>query len=148
MSTKNTGRVVLLVQPHDDTRQMYTEFLLHHGFSVFERTSADDALKLASLADVIVTGILLDGGVDGVELVTRVRDDDRTKRTPIIVLTACVTPVDRSRAEQAGCDVFLAKPCLPEELLREVRRMLLRQVRGTPARTSQRLDEKRKRRRH
>jgi CheY-like chemotaxis protein len=124
---------------------MYTEFLLHHGFSVFERTSADDALKLASVADVIVTGILLNGGVDGVELVTRLRDDDRTKRTPIIVLTAWVTPVDRSRAEQDGCDVFLPKSCLPEQLLREVRRMLLRQVRGTPARMSQRLHENRNR---
>jgi len=30
---------------------MYAEFLRHHGFSVFERTSADDALKLAPLAE-------------------------------------------------------------------------------------------------
>jgi two-component system, cell cycle response regulator DivK len=119
---------VLLVQPHDDTRQMYAEFLLHHGFSVFERTSAADALKVAPLADVIVTGILLNGGVDGVELVARLRNDDRTKRTPIIVLTACATAEYRSRAEQAGCDVFLPKPCLPEELLREVRRVLRRQT--------------------
>jgi two-component system cell cycle response regulator DivK len=138
---------VLLVQPHDDTRQMYAEFLLHHGFSVFERANGDDALKVAPLADVIVTGIRLNGGIDGVELVARVRDDDRTKRTPIIVLTASVTADERSRAKQAGCDVFLPKPCLPVELLREVRRVLFRQIRGRPARLSARLDDNRKRRR-
>ena len=62
--------------------------------------------------------------MDGVELVSRLRHDDWTRSTPIIVLTACAWPKDRARAEGAGCDVFLLKPCLPNDLLGEVRQLL------------------------
>jgi CheY-like chemotaxis protein len=49
--------------------------------------------------------------------------DDRTKRTPIIVLTACVLHSDYEAAVAAGCDAFLRKPCAPDELLRQIRRV-------------------------
>ncbi len=48
--------------------------------------------------------------------------EDGTMHKPIIVLTACAWR--RKRAEHAGCDVFLSKPCLPDALLREVRWLL------------------------
>jgi len=70
-----------------------------------------------------VTGILLSGTIDGIELMRRLRTDARTNRTPIIVLTACVQPTDLVRAKTAGCDVFLPKPCLPDDLLRAIRRV-------------------------
>lgn len=117
--------VVLLVQPsRDDGLDMYTEFLRYHGLAPIAVSSAKDARKLAPQADIIVTGIMLDDAVDGVELVSRLRDADETKRTPIVVLTACTGPGDRYRAKHAGCDMFLPKPCLPLDLLREVRLLL------------------------
>lgn len=117
--------VVLLVQQsRDDGLDMYAEYLRYHGLAPIAVSSARDARHLASRADVIVTGIQLDDEVDGVELVSRLRHADATKRTPIVVLTACAEPGDRRRAQQAGCDTFLPKPCLPNELLRQVRRLL------------------------
>jgi CheY-like chemotaxis protein len=62
--------------------------------------------------------------MDGVELTARLRAAERTKHTPIILLTACAFQSDRERARHAGCDVFLTKPCLPSELVCEVRRLL------------------------
>ena len=123
------GHVVLLAQPHDDTREMYAEFLRHNGFTPIAVSNGTDALKAAPRADLIVTGIRLSGGDDGLDVIARLRADERTKNRPIIVLTACVAPADRKRAETAGCDLFLPKPCLPGDLLREVRRMLPRRVR-------------------
>ena len=102
---------------------MYAEFLRYHGLAPIAASNARDVRMLAPNADVIVTGIILDD-VDGIELVSRLRDDDNTRRTPVIVLTACAWPSDRARAEHAGCDAFLPKPCLPNDLLREVRRLL------------------------
>ena len=117
--------VVLLVQPsRDDGLEMYTEFLRYHGLAVIPVSDTRDALMLAPQADIVVTGMNLDDPMDGVELVSRLRHNDCTRSTPIIVLTACAWPKDRARAEGAGCDVFLPKPCLPNDLLGEVRQLL------------------------
>jgi len=142
--------VVLLVQLPDDSRDMYVEFLQAQGHTVLACEDAEEALRLAPRADAIVTGILLAGSADGIELTTRLRADERTRHKPILVLTACVRPSDRERAEAAGCDVFLPKPCLPEDLLRHIRVLLLRRVRGSPAKSAlespeaRRKDEKRR----
>ena len=117
--------VVLLVQAsRDDSLEMYAEFLRYHGLAVIPVADARDALMLAPQADIVVTGIILDEPMDGVELVSRLRHDDCTRSTPIVVLTACAWPKDRERAEGAGCDVFLPKPCLPNDLLGEVQQLL------------------------
>ena len=117
--------VVLLVQAsRDDSLEMYAEFLRYHGLAVIPVADARDALMLAPQADIVVTGIILDDPMDGVELVSRLRHNDCTRSTPIIVLTACVWPKERARAEGAGCDVFLPKPCLPNDLLDEVRQLI------------------------
>jgi two-component system, cell cycle response regulator DivK len=116
--------IVLLVQPDDDSRQMYAEFLRHHGCLTMLVSDAARAQTMARDVDVVVTGILLNGTTDGLELVARLRGDERTKRLPIIVLTACAWQTERDRAEQVGCDVFLPKPCLPDDLLKEIRLLL------------------------
>ena len=124
MSTARPA-VVLLVQPSsDDSLDMYAEFLRYEGLAVIPVSAARDALMLAPQADIVVTGITLDDPMDGVELVSRLRHDDCTRSTPIIVLTACAWPKDRARAEGAGCDVFLPKPCLPNDLLGKVQQLL------------------------
>ena len=115
---------ILLVEPPEDDRPMYAEFLRANGFSVTEVDSTDEGLSAAPAADLIVTGVRMPGSFDGIELVRRLRDDERTKRKPLIVLTACTFEPDQSRAFAAGCDVFLPKPCLPEVLLQEVRRLI------------------------
>jgi len=125
-SLSHTRRpVVLLVQPsRDDSLEMYAEFLRYGGLAVIPVSDARNALMLAPRADIVVTGLNLDDPMDGVELVSRLRHNDCTMSTPIIVLTACAWPKDRERAEHAGCDVFLLKPCLPNDLLGQVRQLL------------------------
>ena len=121
--------VVLLVQADADSREMYTEFFRYEGFLPVPVSNARDGLTVARKADVIVTGLLLPGDIDGIEFIARLKRDERTKRIPLIVLTACAWKSDRDRAEEAGCDVFLAKPCLPDQLLREVRVLLASKLR-------------------
>ena len=103
---------------------MYAQYLHHEGLLPICIANATHALRLAPRADVIVTGLLLPGGVNGFELIARLKRDVRTKNTPIVVLTACAWTSERERAAAAGCDVFLSKPCLPHDLVREIRRML------------------------
>jgi DNA-binding response OmpR family regulator len=103
---------------------MYAAFLRHAGFRALCPKQAMDALKLAPRADVIVTGILLDDTINGIDLVVKLRADAATQQKPIAVLTACALTTDWERALAAGCDVFLPKPCLPEDLVREIRRLV------------------------
>jgi len=119
---------------------MYAEFLSYHGFLPVSASNARDGLTAAPNADVIVTGLLLPGDMDGIEFIVRLKGNERTKRIPVIVVTACAWKSDRERAEEAGCDVFKPKPCLPDDLLRAVRRLLaaskLRATRAVSARAN------------
>ena len=122
-ASRETPRVLLVQQPNDDV-EMYVEFFSAYGFTIIVASTLDGALLAAGDADIIVTAIKLDGEKTGIDLITRLRGDLRTNRKPIIVLTAAAWQDDRDRAQQAGCDVFLAKPCLPKDLLHRVRLLL------------------------
>ena len=116
--------VVLLVQPERDDRDMYAEFFGRQGWRAIAVSAAHDALRLAPTADVIITGILLPGPMDGVEFIAQLKANERTKSIPVMVLTTCAWSTERERAANAGCDAFLTKPCLPADLVGAVRRVL------------------------
>lgn len=61
------------------------------------------------LPDVAVVDIQMPG-MDGLELVRRIRASRETTRMPIVALSAAVFPEDERRALAAGCDAFLPKP--------------------------------------
>lgn len=126
--------VILLIQQRE-SGEMYAEYLRFHDLTVLVCADAASALEVAASADVIVTGIALAGGMTGLQLIAELRRRAATAATPIIVVTACVTPEYEDRAAEAGGDMFLGKPCLPDQLLRAIRRVLLRDVRGATAKT-------------
>ena len=64
---------ILLVEPPEDDRPMYAEFLRGQGFAVTEVDSTDAGWSAAPDADLIITGIRLAGSFDGIELVRRLR---------------------------------------------------------------------------
>lgn len=114
----------MLVQPEPHDRDMYAAWFRVHGFAAIPVSNADAALTIAPRVDVVVTGILLPGSMDGIAFVTHLKTSQQTRHLPVIVLTACAWARDRQRAVQAGCDVFLPKPCVRDDLLREVRRLV------------------------
>ena len=101
---------------------MYAEYLCAHGFRVREAATTDSALALVDNCDLVITGLLVPGSIDGVELITRVRA--KHSALPIIVVTACVLRTIHDAARTAGCDELLTKPCFPEHLLESVWRLL------------------------
>ncbi len=123
-STPPLGANVLLAQPERDDRDMYAEYLSHHGLAPRCVQTADAALTLARWADIIVTELLLPGALDGHVLIERLTRDRSTPHIPILVLTVCAWDTERERAWRAGCDAFLSKPCLPHVLLGEICRLL------------------------
>jgi CheY-like chemotaxis protein len=118
--------VVLLVQPQDDSAELYEWYLGRHGFETMAVSDPDDALRAAPQADIIVTAIRLRRACDGLELVGRLRSDDRTREKQIVVLSASLTPVFSQRAVEKGCDLVLSKPCLPDDLIAQLHQLLAR----------------------
>jgi DNA-binding response OmpR family regulator len=114
---------VLLIEPHDDTRNMYAEYLAFAGFDVVALATGEHALSCAVKADIVITGIRVPG-IDGLQIVRILRRDERTSQKVLIVLTACAYEADRQGAYAAGCDEFLAKPCSPKALLSALRRVV------------------------
>jgi CheY-like chemotaxis protein len=117
--------MILFVDDDSDTREMYFAALSFLGCSVITAPGASQALDHARWRhpDVIVTDLVFPDG-DGWGLIRSFKDDPRISTIPIIVLTGHSTPADPARARSAGCAAYLLKPCLPEELLATVRRVL------------------------
>jgi DNA-binding response OmpR family regulator len=78
-SHRHANNIVLLLQPDRDHRDMYAEFLRYEGFTPLPLSMAHDGLRVASRAAVVVSEVLLPGPIDGVEFVTRLKNDERTK---------------------------------------------------------------------
>ena len=122
-ATRNRARV-LLVESYDDTRDMIAEYLRLSGFVVMPVASTDDAAAWYDEADAVVTGIGVKGTMDGLGLVRALRRAPATARTPIVVVTAHAFDRSRIQALNAGADVFLPKPCFPDDLVSAIRRTL------------------------
>ena len=105
---------------------MYAEYLQYAGFYAAHECAADDAFAAARALkpDVVVTDLALSGRGDGLSLIRQLRSHAETARTCIVVVSAFVTMNFQQKAQDAGADVFLLKPCLPEDLVRELRRVL------------------------
>jgi CheY-like chemotaxis protein len=120
-----TQPLVLVVDDFADNREMFTEFLAFHGFRVAEASTGREALERAFqlLPDVILMDLSLPE-LDGLEATRCLKNDERTRRIPIVALTGHVLAGHSREAKEAGCDSFLAKPCLPDTLVTEIRRIL------------------------
>ena len=111
MATHQTRRtqapdaVVVLAQPERDDRDMYTESLSHMGLRPVCVQHAQDAIRIAPKADVIVTELLLPGALDGYALIEMLKCDTITRTIRLIVLTVCAWTRRRHRhvAQAATC---------------------------------------------
>jgi two-component system, cell cycle response regulator DivK len=119
-----TPSFVLLVDRHDDTRIMYAQYLQLKGCAVEHAVDGREALvkALTQAHDAIVTETHL-SGIDGYQLCELLRRDPLTKRTPLVVVTADAQRAAHDRARAAGADAVLVKPCLPDLILAELRRL-------------------------
>lgn len=113
--------LVLLIEDFDDAREMYAEYL---EFTGLRTVGASDALKGMMLAEEMQPHvILMDAalpGLSGWDATKQLKQNPRTRHIPVLMLTGHVLGDAKDRALAAGADGFMAKPCLPDELARQV----------------------------
>jgi CheY-like chemotaxis protein len=123
--TEPNAPLILVVDDYQDAREMYAEYLQFSGFRVAEARNGSEAVEraVALKPDLILMDLSLPG-MDGWEATRRLKADEHTRHIPVVALTGHALAGASDGARKAGCDSFVTKPCLPDALVVEVRRML------------------------
>ena len=123
--TDRNAPLILVVDDYQDAREMYSEYLEFSGFRVAGARNGNEAVTQAFslLPDLILMDLSLPG-MDGWEATKLLKADNRTRHIPVVALTGHALTGASEEAKKAGCDSFVTKPCLPDDLVVEVRRML------------------------
>lgn len=135
MTAPQGAPLVLLVEDDREGRLLYADWLLQAGFRVEQAHNGLQALEraLESLPDVVVTDLNIPG-IDGYELTRRLKTDPRTQHVPVLAVTGYGPfTQDPSRADRAGVDAILPKPCALEDIESTIRTLLDRVPRSHPA---------------
>ncbi len=113
----------------DDARlaAMVGEYLRNAGFEidVAPTLAAGRARLHEGTYDALLLDLMLPDG-DGLDFTRSLRSDARTRRLPLLMLTARGEPLDRIVGLELGADDYLGKPFEPRELLARVRALLRR----------------------
>ena len=126
MSALPERPLVLLVEDDRDGRLLFVEWLLDAGFRVDSAHNGLQALDraLEIRPDAILTDLHIPG-IDGYELTRRLKADPRTSAIPVLAVTGYAPfTQDPSRADRAGCDAILPKPCDPDDLATTLRELI------------------------
>jgi two-component system, cell cycle response regulator DivK len=118
---ETTRGLVLVVDDHADTRDLYGDFLGAAGYRVISAESAEQALTIADalMVDVAVIDVGLPG-MDGFELARKLHAQGR-RRPRLLAVTGRSSGDD---VRETLFDAYLVKPCLPEKLITAVADLL------------------------
>ena len=116
---------LLLIDPHDDQRELYSDALHAAGFSVVECPQAHHALHLAASVGpvAIITEVGSERQESGWELIARLRENERTAQVPIIALGSRWILEEGKAALARGVTAYLPIPLSPPDLVEAVRRV-------------------------
>ncbi|NLP47257.1 MAG: response regulator transcription factor [Epulopiscium sp.] len=122
---------ILIVDDEPHILELLRYNLLEHGYYVIESQTGEDALeklKQYNHIDGIILDLLLPG-IDGLEVLRRIRSSEETKQIPIIMLTAKNEEFDTVLGLEMGADDYIGKPFRIRELLARVKAVIRRDQR-------------------
>ena len=121
----DSSKTVLLVEDNEDNRTVYRTILEHFGYEVIEARNGEDGVRIAreDRPDLILMDISIPL-IDGWEATKILKAAPETSTIPIIALTAHALATDRAKAQEVGCDGYLAKPCEPRRVVAEVEKFI------------------------
>ncbi len=120
-----SDEVILVADDDDDILLLVTTRLRRDGFDVVAARNGDEALALAKERHPAVAVLDIGmPGLDGLEVLQRIRADDDLGGTRVLLLTAKAQESDVRRGYDAGADGYVRKPFSPTELSARVRALL------------------------
>jgi len=118
MNPSSHARTLLIVEDNKDVRNIFAEVFQGVGYHVIEAGNGEEALALMAHEHTAVSVVLTDlrmPVMDGLELATRIKGDERFSSIPVVLLSA--TPMSNSWQALEVFSALLTKPCSFEHLL-------------------------------
>ncbi len=119
--------MIYIVEDDENIRQMESYALKNSGYSIREFGEAQSFFAACNevLPELVVLDIMLPGE-DGYTILRRLRENPKTKKIPVIMVTAKATELDTVKALDSGADDYLTKPFGIMELISRVKAVLRR----------------------
>jgi len=116
---------ILVVEDHEDNRQILRDLLASGGFDMIEAGDGEQAVSAAEAnrPDLILMDIQLPE-VSGLEVTKWLKEDDDLRSIPVIAVTAFAMKGDEEKIREGGCEAYIAKPISVASFMRTVERFL------------------------
>jgi len=120
---------ILVIEDEPAIQELIAINLTLAGYTVLRASDASHAQTLINsrLPDLIVLDWMLPGA-SGINLAKRLREQERTRNVPIIMLTARGDEQDKVAGLEAGADDYITKPFSPKEMLARIKAVLRRRA--------------------
>jgi DNA-binding response OmpR family regulator len=129
------GQNILVIEDDVATARLMKLQLGRQGFSVQIASNGFQGLKMVQTEppDLILLDLMLPG-MDGYEILNRLRAESPTANTPVVIVSAKSRTADKQVAAKIGATAYLTKPYLPEELVSLVQSLINEEQEETPLR--------------
>ncbi len=117
---------ILIVEDEPDILDILKLTLDFGSYQLFTATDGDQALATArrEFPDMILLDIMLPGNLDGLDVCRQLREDEATKDTYIMMVTAKGMDQDKVAGREAGCDKYVVKPFKIMQLAKSIEQIL------------------------
>lgn len=120
------GKKILVVDDDITLREMYEERLKYDNYVVISASDGEEAIKKADeeLPDLIMLDVMMPK-MNGIDVMASLRQNERTSRIPIIILTALIQEIDKLKNLMTDKDGYLIKSeQMPKEVVNKVHEIL------------------------
>jgi two-component system cell cycle response regulator DivK len=121
------GELILIVEDNDKNRKLVRDVLTFKGYAVIESETGEGGIRLAQerRPSLVLMDIRLPG-IDGIEVLRRLRAEPTTRGIPVMAMTASVMSEDRRKFMDAGFDASQGKPIKIHDFVAAVEDLLER----------------------
>ena len=123
---------IIVVEDNEEIGGLLQDFLIAEGYDTYLATTGEEGLEVFEEEDakLFILDIMLPG-MDGMEILSCLKKNDRTKEIPVIMATAKGAEYDKVQGLDAGADDYVTKPFGMLELVSRVKAVLRRTQKNT-----------------
>lgn len=116
---------ILVVDDEEDVFRLMAFHFAKAGFDALWARDGEEGISAAvdSHPDAVILDVMLPR-LSGIEMCRKLRDDPRTSRLPVVMLSARTEPEDKRRGIESGASSYLTKPCSPSEVVKIVKSLI------------------------